>query len=101
MTKHEASERFSIPVEILDEYEALGYDGEQYGDEDIERLGTLMTLRGIGFTKSETAEFMSLPPCDKRRCKMLDDKRRQSLEEIHFREKRLDCIDYLRAKNKQ
>lgn len=100
MTKQEASEHFSIPVEILDEYEALGFEGERYDDSDLERIGTLMTLRDIGFTRPEIEEFMLLPPCDRRRCEMLEEKRRQSLDEIHYREKRLDHIDYLRAKNK-
>ena len=55
MTINEASERYKIPIKILQEYESWGLCGEvkkimgswQYDDSDIERLSTIMTLHDI------------------------------------------------------
>lgn len=57
MTKGEASEKYNIPIEVLKEYESWGLCGEvkkvmgawQYDDQDLERLGMIMTLHDIGF----------------------------------------------------
>ena len=61
MTMKEASERYNIPIKILKEYESWGLCGAvkkvmgawQYDDQDLERLGMIMTLHGIGFDSSE------------------------------------------------
>ena len=66
MTINEASERYKIPIKILQEYESWGLCGEvkkimgswQYDDSDIERLSTIMTLHDIGFTNDEVEEYM-------------------------------------------
>ena len=52
MTKQEASERYNIPIWLLDEYESWGLCREikkvmgswQYDDSDLERLSMIMTL---------------------------------------------------------
>lgn len=52
MTKQEASERYNIPIWLLDEYESWGLCQEvkkvmgswQYDDSDLERLSMIMTL---------------------------------------------------------
>lgn len=57
MTINEASERYHIPLEILQEYERWGLCGAvkkvmgawQYDDTDLERLSMIMTLHDIGF----------------------------------------------------
>ena len=54
----EASERYSIPLEILREYESWGLCGAvkkvmgawQYDDTDLEHLSTIITLLDIGFS---------------------------------------------------
>ena len=82
MTIYEASERYNIPLEILREYESWGLCGAvkkvmgawQYDDTDIEEN------KG-----SDTA-----------RLQMLNQKRSNMLDEIHFREKQLDRLNYLR-----
>lgn len=68
MTKQEASERYNIPVEILDEYESWGLCGEvkkvmgawRYDDRDLERLSMIMTLHDSGFTNAEVETYMRL-----------------------------------------
>ena len=84
MTIYEASERYNIPLEILREYESWGLCGAvkkvmgawQYDDTDLERLSLIMTLHDIGFATDEIENYM--------------------LDEIHFREKQLDRLNYLR-----
>lgn len=108
MTIHEASERYQIPIELLREYECWGLCGAvkkvmgdwQYDDQDLERLSMIMTLHDIGFTSEEVENYMRLLLCkestERERLTMLDKKRVIILDEIHFREKQLDRMDYLR-----
>lgn len=108
MTINEASERYKIPIKILREYESWGLCGEvkkvmgswHYDERDIERLSTIMTLHDIGFTNVEVKKYMQLllkgKSTEKERLKMLGKKRNGTLDEIHFKEKQLDRLDYLR-----
>lgn len=108
MTKDEASQRYRIPPHILDEYENWGLCGAlkkvmgawQYDDEDLERLSTIMTLHDIGFTAEEVETYMRLlleqPDSDRQRLRMMEEKRKATLDEIHFRERQLQRLDYLR-----
>lgn len=108
MTINEASERYNIPIKILQEYESWGLCGEvkkimgswRYDESDIERLSVIMTLHDIGFTNEEVKKYMQLlvngKSTEKERLKMLSEKRNGTLDEIHFKEKQLDRLDYLR-----
>ena len=108
MTQQEASEHYNIPVSILQEYERWGLCGVvkkvmgvwQYYDEDLERLSTIMTLHDIGFTAEEVETYMRLlleqPDSDRQRLRMMEEKRKATLDEIHFRERQLQRLDYLR-----
>lgn len=108
MTINEASEQYKIPIKILQEYERWGLCGEvkkvmgswHYDESDIERLSTIMTLHDIGFNKDEIEKYMHLlldeKSTEKERMKMLNDKRNGTLDEIHFKEKQLYRLDYLR-----
>lgn len=108
MTINEASERYKIPIKILQEYESWGLCGEvkkvmgswHYDESDIERLSTIMTLHDIGFTNDEVKKYMQLllkgKSTEKERLKMLGEKRNGTLDEIHFKGKQLDRLDYLR-----
>ena len=108
MTINEASERYKIPIKILQEYESWGLCGEvkkvmgswHYDESDIERLSTIMTLHDIGFTNDEVQQYMRLllegESTEKERLQMLGDKRNGTLDEIHFRERQLERLDYLR-----
>ncbi len=110
MTIDEASERYHIPIEILQEYESWGLCGSvkkvmgawQYDDRDIERLSMIMTLHDIGFNRDEVETYMRLLLEEKnteaQRLDMLNKKRATALDEIHFKERQLERMDYLRHK---
>ena len=108
MTRQEASEHYNIPVSVLQEYESWGLCGVvkkvmgvwQYDDEDLERLSTIMTLHDIGFTTEEVETYMRLlveqSDSEAKRLRMMEEKRNETLDEIHFRERQLQRLDYLR-----
>ena len=108
MTIQEASKRYGIPIKILREYESWGGCGAvkkvmgawQYDDTDLERLSLIMTLHDIGFNAQEVETYMRLllegEHTGAQRMRMLGEKRKNTLDEIHFREKQLDRLDYLR-----
>lgn len=108
MTMKEASKKYHIPVKILKEYESFGLCeavkkvmGEwQYDDQDIERLSMIMTLHDIGFDKGEVEAYMRLmlegEKTRQQRIAMLNKKRGRTLDEIHFKEKQIEYMDYLR-----
>ena len=108
MTIFEASEKYNIPVGILREYESWGLCSEvkkvmgswNYDDSDLERLSTIMTLHDIGFTNAEIERYMQLLlqgiSGEDERLNMLETKRNGTLDEIHFKERQLDRLDYLR-----
>lgn len=110
MTIDEASARYSIPLEILREYESWGLCGAvkkvmgvwQYDEQDIERLSMIMTLHDIGFQNDEVESYMRLllkgESTKVQRLDMLNKRRSATLDEIHFKEKQLDRMDYLRHK---
>ena len=108
MTKQEASEKYNIPISILDEYESWGLCQEvkkvmgvwQYDDTDLERLSMIMTLHDIGFTNAEVEHYMQLMlegrHTKEQRLRMLNRRRSDALDEIHWKEKQLERLDYLR-----
>ena len=108
MTMEEASRRYEIPVEILQEYESWGLCGEvkkvmgswQYDDSDLEKLGMIMTLHRIGFSAGEVESYMRLleqKGTEEERLRMLSARRAETLDEIHLKEKQLESLDYLRC----
>lgn len=108
MTMNEASERYKIPLEILKEYESWGLCGAvkkvmgawQYDDQDIERLSMIMTLNDMGFDSNEVETYMRLTLegdyTKSARLAMLNRIRGKTLDEIHFKEKQIANMDYLR-----
>lgn len=110
MTIDEASNCYNIPIEILKEYESWGLCCEvkkvmgnwQYDDQDIERLGMIMTLHDIGFSNAEIESYMRMEMDESKtreeRMIILNKMRNQKLDEIHFQEKQLERLDYLRYK---
>lgn len=108
MTIDEVNRKYQIPKKILKEYESWGLCGAvrkvmgnwQYDDQDLERLSLIMTLHDIGFRSEEVETYMHLviegDETQDERMRILDQKREKALDEIHFREKQLDRMDYLR-----
>lgn len=108
MTLKEASENYHIPVKVLKLYESWGLCGEvkkvmgawRYDDEDLYRLCMIMTLHDVGFSNCEIETYMRLILDGKdtraERLRMLTQKRGAALDEVHFREKQIDCLDFLR-----
>lgn len=113
MTKEEAGRQYNIPIEVLDLYESWGLCGEvrkvmgawQYDDRDLERLGMIMTLHDIGFDNRQVEVYMRLylqgEETEAERMRMLNWKRGLALDEIHFKEKQLERLDYLRHEIKK
>lgn len=110
MTKEEVSQRYCIPIRILEEYRSMGLCGAvrmamndwHYDDVDLERLSMIMALHDMGFESKEVEAYMKLyiedNSTEKERMKMLDERRKKALDEIHFRERQLERLDYLRHK---
>ena len=107
MTIDEASRQYKIPIEIMREYENWGLCGAvknvmgtwQYDDSDLEKLSLIMTLHDIGFDTEEIERLLlEHENSGTERLRMLEEKRNKALDEIHFREKQLDRMDYLRYK---
>ena len=104
MTSQEVGERYQIPVKILREYESWGLRGSlpqgRYDSLDLERLSLILTLRDIGFSPAETETYMRLTlerdGGGKARLRMLEQRRRTAMDEIHCLEKQVAHMDYLR-----
>lgn len=108
MTADEVSRRYSIPMKILEEYRSWGLCGTvkkvmddwRFDDGDLERLSMIMTLHDIGFDVEEVEHYMNLvlqgKQTEAERMRMLNGVREKVLDEIHFKEKQLERMDYLR-----
>ena len=112
MTITEVSEKYKIPLALLQRYAAEKADAESKGgkhrqaeayrftDSDIEQLSVRMTLQEIGFAEEEIAAYLRLRQDDENSAeaclKMLNKLRSRTLDTIHGKEKALERIDYLR-----
>ncbi len=105
MTIAEASKQFLIPLPVFREYEQLCDEkksraGEwQCDDHDLEQLGFIITLHGIGFDEGEVQRYMKMAPgkrTARERIQMLNKKRGKILDEIHSLEHQISRLDYLR-----
>ena len=76
-------------------------DNAEHSKFDLEKLSLIKALRDIGFTAEEVEDYMKLHSAGKSsrpmRLKMINQRRSQFLDEIHFREKQLMCMDYLKS----
>lgn len=108
MIMKQVSERYHIPIEILKEYESFemcsavkkDMGAWQYDEQDIEKLGMIMALHDMGFSGREVETYMRLTLEGKhtqpKRMAMLNKRRKEMLDEIHFKEKQIEHMDYLR-----
>ncbi len=112
MTKEEVSQKYSVPLEVLEEYANWGLCSSvkevmndwQYNETDLERLSMIMTLHETGFDSKSVEKYIKLmlkgKSTENERLLMLTKRRNESLDEIHFKEKQISCLDYLRHKIK-
>ena len=106
MTDREIHERYSVPMEIIREYDSMLRDtggpcSGQYGEADLRRMSEMMSLYGLDFSPDEVRTYMELSSspderCVRQLCGMLDKRRRETLDEIHVKEARISRMDYLR-----
>lgn len=108
MTIDEVSRNFQIPIKILKKYESWGGCGAvnkvigdwQYDDQDLEKLSLIITLQEIGLDEKEVREYMMFlnrgEDTENERLRILQKKRVGLLDEIHFLEKKLEHLDYMR-----
>lgn len=94
-------------MKILQEYESWDLCHReqitgtwQYDDSDLEKLSLIMTLHNVGFSSDEVQTYMHLVlegnNTGAERIRMLNKKRRSTLDEIHIKEKQISQLDYLR-----
>lgn len=110
MKMEEASRRYNIPLEVMKLYQSWGLCSTvknivgdmQYDDQDLERLSLMMTLHDCGFSSEEIERYMHLSIAGDssklERNKILEKHHEKMLDEIHFKEKQLSYIDFLRHK---
>ena len=112
MTITEVSEKYKIPIALLQRYatektEATGTDKKQrqadsyrFTENDIEQLSVRMTLQDIGFAEEEIEAYLRLRKDNENSAAacliMLNKLRSRTLDMIHGKEKALERIDYLR-----
>ena len=108
MTIYEISEKYNIPMALLQQYESWKLCSSekkiagqwQYDDEDLENLSLIMTLHNIGFSCEEIENYMRLQFSDccqnQQKIAILNKKRELTLDQIHSLEKQLEQLDYLR-----
>ena len=108
MTINEVSRQYQIPRKILEGYERWGggnsvkkvIGARQYDSRDLEYLSLIMTLHDIGFGEDEIETYMKLAfqgaDTKDERLRILEQKRGSLLDTIHFQEKKLNHLDYLR-----
>ena len=112
MTITEVSEKYKIPLALLQRYavEKTGAEGTdekrrqadlyRFTDSDIEQLSVRMTLQDIGFAEEEIAAYLRLRQDGENSAEaclnMLNKLRSRTLDTIHGKAKALERIDYLR-----
>lgn len=105
MTLKEAEKKFGMSHSTLEQYVSFGFirkagtsSEESFQDEDFEKLGMIDTLLNAGFTPEETKDYLQLlkeNKTEQQQITILTNKRRIILDEIHKKQKLLDCLDYM------
>lgn len=106
MTLQEASKRFDIPIEILQQYEENGLlqnadpddKSDGYEEDDFRQLGLARFLLNAGFTLKETKKYLKLMKdkgTKEEQIRMLRKQRFELLDGIHEKQQILDQLDFL------
>lgn len=107
MKINEFSNKFNITRTTLRYYEKIGlFDGvkrvngiREYEDKDIKLLSMIITLKHTGLSNESILKYMELSKqgdiSSRERTHILKQQRMKLLDEIHDKQKHLDCLDYL------
>ena len=107
MTKEQVSERFGVPLDKLQFYEAQGLfdchrqpDGKiEYKDERMDYIGIINVLVEAGAEMDTLRRFMQKlmqsTITKEEKLRYLRRQRKRLLEDIHSKQKSLDQLDYL------
>lgn len=103
----EVSEKFNISMTTLRYYEKIGlFDdvkrvngAREYEDKDIIYLSMIITLKNVGLSNDSILKYIELLKQGEitniERIHILKQQRQKLLDEIHHKQKNLDCLDYL------
>ena len=107
MNIKEVSEKFNINLVELENYGNIGLFDDikivngigEYEDRDIEKLSKIVTLKKVGLELEEILRYMKLVEqgdfSKDERVRILNRKRQLILEDIHNKQKSIDCLDWL------
>jgi DNA-binding transcriptional MerR regulator len=103
----EVSDKFNISSTTLRYYEKIGLFDDvkivngirEYEDRDIRHLSMIITLKNAGFSNDSILKYMELSKqgniSSVERIQILKQQRQKLLDEIHHKQKNIDCLDYL------
>ena len=103
----EVSDKFNISMTTLRYYEKIGLFDDvkrvnsvrEYEDKDIRYLSMIITLKNAGLSNYSILKYIELSKqgdiSNRERIYILKQQRQKLLDEIHHKQKNLDCLDYL------
>lgn len=103
----EVSEKFNISITALRYYEKIGLFDDvkrvngirEYEDKDIRSLSMIITLKNVGLSNDSILKYVGLSKqgdiVNREKIHILKQQRQKLLDEIHHKQKNLDCLDYL------
>jgi DNA-binding transcriptional MerR regulator len=103
----EVSDKFDISITTLRYYERIGLFDDvkrvngmrEYEDKDIRALSMIITLKNVGFSNDLILKYIELSKkgdiSNREKIHILKQQRQKLLDEIHSKQKNLDCLDYL------
>ena len=103
----EVSNKFNISMTTLRYYEKIGLFDDvkrvngvrEYEDNDIRYLSRIITLKNTGLSNDSILKYIELSKegniSNRERIYILKQQRQKLLDEIHHKQKNLDCLDYI------
>lgn len=103
----EMSDKFNISMTTLRYYEKIGLFDDvkrvngvrEYEDNDIRYLSMIITLKNVGLSNDSILKYIELSKqgdiSNRERIYILKQQRQKLLDEIHHKQKNLDCLDYI------
>ena len=103
----EVSDKFNISMTTLRYYEKIGLFDDvkrvngvrEYEDKDIRYLSMIITLKNAGLSNDSILKYIELSKqgdiSNRERIYILKQQRQKLLDEIHHKQKNLDCLDYI------